>query len=219
MSRGVQSYERVSDTVPHSVDGVSVSDTGTTPVCRRFCVSVLPRMKQVFTRTFYRKLHRGLEHRYLHTQPTDLVLDTCHLICRSVFDHVMIYCISLFLIFFLKQLRFAGDLLMELGASVELATAAVPHLFLPLACAANMAKNVAAVTSTSTHTPIYKAYARGENIGDVTAKGESVANIADLLGTGLSIFISKRNSSIVASFILLSFGYIFSSYGEGVFPH
>ncbi|XP_039139448.1 uncharacterized protein LOC120276791 isoform X3 [Dioscorea cayenensis subsp. rotundata] len=198
MSRGVQSYERVSDTVPHSVDGVSVSDTGTTPVCRRFCVSVLPRMKQVFTRTFYRKLHRGLEHRYLHTQPTDLVLDTCHLICRSVFDHVMIYCISLFLIFFLKQLRFAGDLLMELGASVELATAAVPHLFLPLACAANMAK----------------AYARGENIGDVTAKGESVANIADLLGTGLSIFISKRNSSIVASFILLSFGYIFSSYGE-----
>lgn len=38
------------------------------------------------------------------------------------------------------QLRFAGDLLMELGAGVELATAAVPHLFLPLACAANVAK-------------------------------------------------------------------------------
>lgn len=29
---------------------------------------------------------------------------------------------------------------MELGAGVELATAAVPHLFLPLACAANVAK-------------------------------------------------------------------------------
>jgi hypothetical protein len=38
------------------------------------------------------------------------------------------------------QLRFAGDLLMELGAGVELATAAVPHLFLPLACAANVLK-------------------------------------------------------------------------------
>lgn len=38
------------------------------------------------------------------------------------------------------QLRFAGDLLMELGAGVELATAAVPHLFLPLACAANVVK-------------------------------------------------------------------------------
>ncbi|KAL1811759.1 hypothetical protein DCAR_0623882 [Daucus carota subsp. sativus] len=114
----------------------------------------------------------------------------------------------------LKQLRFAGDLLMELGAGVELATAAVPHLFLPLACAANVAKNVAAVTSTSTRTPIYKAFARGENIGDVTAKGECVGNIADLLGTGLSIMIAKGNPSLVTTFALLSCGYVFSSYQE-----
>ncbi|CAA7396567.1 unnamed protein product [Spirodela intermedia] len=114
----------------------------------------------------------------------------------------------------LKQLRFAGDLLMELGAGVELVTAAVPHLFLPLACAANVAKNVAAVTSTSTRTPIYKAFAKGENIGDVTAKGECVANVADLLGTGLSILISKRKPSLVVSFALLSCGYVFSSYQE-----
>ncbi|KAI5356429.1 PREDICTED: root UVB sensitive [Prunus dulcis] len=114
----------------------------------------------------------------------------------------------------LKQLRFAGDLLMELGAGVELATAAVPHLFLPLACAANVAKNVAAVTSTSTRTPIYKAFAKGENIGDVTAKGECVGNIADLLGTGLSIMISKRNPSLITTFGLLSCGYVLSSYQE-----
>lgn len=38
------------------------------------------------------------------------------------------------------QMRLAGDLLMELGAGVELATAAVPQLFLPLACAANVVK-------------------------------------------------------------------------------
>ncbi|CAA0824794.1 Protein root UVB sensitive 6 [Striga hermonthica] len=114
----------------------------------------------------------------------------------------------------LKQLRFAGDLLMELGAGVELATAAVPHLFLPLACAANVAKNVSAVTSTSTRTPIYKAFAKGENIGDVTAKGECVGNIADLLGTGLSIMISKRNPSLFTTFALLSCGYLMSSYKE-----
>ncbi|KAI8015845.1 Protein root UVB sensitive 6 [Camellia lanceoleosa] len=65
----------------------------------------------------------------------------------------------------LKQLLFASDLLMELSAGVELATTVVPHLFLPLACAANVAKNVGAVTSTSTRTPIYKAFAKGENIG------------------------------------------------------
>ncbi|KAI3448382.1 hypothetical protein Pfo_005047 [Paulownia fortunei] len=114
----------------------------------------------------------------------------------------------------LKQLRFTGDLLMELGAGVELATAVVPHLFLPLACAANVVKNVAAVTSTSTRTPIYKAFAKGENIGDVTAKGECVGNIADLLGTGLSIMIAKRNPSLVTTFAILSCGYLMSSYQE-----
>jgi hypothetical protein len=40
---------------------------------------------------------------------------------------------------------------------------------------------VAAVTSTSTRAPIYKAFARRENIGDVTAKGECISNIADLV--------------------------------------
>ncbi|KAG8054440.1 hypothetical protein GUJ93_ZPchr0001g29974 [Zizania palustris] len=114
----------------------------------------------------------------------------------------------------LKQLRFSSDLLLEIGAGIELATAAFPQFFLPMACVANVVKNVAAVTSTSTRTPIYKAYARGENIGDVTAKGESVGNIADLLGTGLSIFISKRNPSLVTSFALLSCGYLLSSYQE-----
>ncbi|XP_052206153.1 protein root UVB sensitive 6 [Diospyros lotus] len=114
----------------------------------------------------------------------------------------------------LKQLRITGDFLMELGAGVELATAAVPHLFLPLACAANVAKNVGAVTSTSTRTPIYKAFAKGENIGDVTAKGECVGNIADLLGTGLGIMIAKRNPCLVATFAFLSCGYVLSSYQE-----
>ena len=40
----------------------------------------------------------------------------------------------------LPQLRFSGDLLMELGAGIELATAAFPQLFLPMACIANVVK-------------------------------------------------------------------------------
>ncbi|CAH8321490.1 unnamed protein product [Eruca vesicaria subsp. sativa] len=80
-------------------------------------------------------------------------------------------------------------------------------------------KNVAAVTSKSTRTPIYKAFAKGENIGDVTAKGECVGNIADLMGTGFSILISKRNPSLVTTFGLLSCGYLLSSYQEVGFPH
>lgn len=114
----------------------------------------------------------------------------------------------------MKQLRFMGDLLMEFGAAIELATVAAPNFFLPLACAANVAKNVAAVTSTSTRAPIYKAFARVENIGDVTAKGECISNIADLLGTGLGIFISKKNPSLMATFVVLSCGYLCCSYQE-----
>uniref|UniRef100_R7WAL5 Protein root UVB sensitive 6 n=1 Tax=Aegilops tauschii TaxID=37682 RepID=R7WAL5_AEGTA len=102
----------------------------------------------------------------------------------------------------LKQLRFSGDLMMELGAGIELATAAFPQLFLPLACMANVVKNVAAVTSTSTRTPIYKAYAKGENIGDVTAKGESVGNIADLVrSVVLNTLNTARFTVAVDSFI------------------
>ncbi|AQK93723.1 Protein root UVB sensitive 6 [Zea mays] len=102
----------------------------------------------------------------------------------------------------LKQLRFSGDLLMELGAGIELATAAFPQFFLPMACIANVVKNVAAVTSTSTRTPIYKAYAKGENIGDVTAKGESVGNIADLVRSiVLNTLNTARFTVAVDSFI------------------
>ncbi|XP_078181827.1 protein root UVB sensitive 6-like [Carex rostrata] len=114
----------------------------------------------------------------------------------------------------LKQLRFSSDLLLELGAGIELATSAAPQLFLPMACLANVIKNVAVVTSTSTRTPIYKSYARAENIGDVTAKGECVGNLADLMGTGMSIMISKHNPSMAAAFSIFSFGYLFSSYKE-----
>ncbi|XP_051145703.1 protein root UVB sensitive 6-like isoform X2 [Andrographis paniculata] len=114
----------------------------------------------------------------------------------------------------LKQLRFTGDLLLELGAGLELATAAFPNLFLPLACVANVVKNVAIVASTSTRAPIYKAFAKGENIGDITAKGECVGTIADLLGTGLGIMVAKRNPPLVPTFALLSCGYMLGSYQE-----
>ena len=112
---------------------------------------------------------------------------------------------------------------------------------------------MAAVSSTSTRAPIYKSFARGENIGDVTAKGECISNIADLVnkdfeknilekfswlkscqdvqlggkvefglftsvlnqfGAGLGIFISKRNPSLVATFAVLSCGYLCCSYQE-----
>jgi len=38
------------------------------------------------------------------------------------------------------QLRFSSDLLLEIGAGIELTTAAFPQFFLPMACVANVVK-------------------------------------------------------------------------------
>mgnify|MGYP001810106386 CR=1 FL=1 len=50
-------------------------------------------------------------------------------------------------------------------------TAMVPGAFLPLACTANLAKNLAAVAIVSTRAPIYRTFAKRNNLADVTAKG------------------------------------------------
>ena len=38
------------------------------------------------------------------------------------------------------QLRYTSDLLLEIGAGIELTTAAFPQFFLPMACVANVVK-------------------------------------------------------------------------------
>eukprot|EP00887_Chlorella_sp_A99_P004989 scaffold4.g4989.t1 len=145
----------------------------------------------------------------------------------------------------LKQFRLGGDLLMEAGkllgqhsfdasrppsaerAAMELATALAPRLFLPLACTANLAKNLAAVAASATRAPIYRAFARQNNLGDITAKGasgcqpgrrlpacpccESVANLADVLGTAFGIALTRTALPVVPAFVLLSVGYLVSS--------
>ncbi|CAI5525622.1 unnamed protein product [Closterium sp. Naga37s-1] len=114
----------------------------------------------------------------------------------------------------LKQMRFLSNMLLDFGCCVELCTMAAPKFFLPLACVANVFKNIGAVTNTSTRAPIYKAFARRENIGDITAKGESISNLADLMGTGAGILIARSNPHLAATFALLSCGYLFASFNE-----
>eukprot|EP00878_Enallax_costatus_P016994 GHUV01017842.1.p1 GENE.GHUV01017842.1~~GHUV01017842.1.p1 ORF type:complete len:446 (+),score=164.94 GHUV01017842.1:1291-2628(+) len=114
----------------------------------------------------------------------------------------------------LKQFRLAGDLLMEAGAALELSTILAPHAFLPLACSANLAKNLAAVAASSTRAPIYRTFALQNNLADITAKGESVANLADILGTLAGILLSKWRLPMVPTFVCLSAGYLLASRKE-----
>ena len=114
----------------------------------------------------------------------------------------------------LKQFRLAGDFLMETGAALELGTALAPRAFLPLACTANLAKNLAAVAASATRAPIYRSFAKQNNMADITAKGESVANLADIAGTLFGIVLSKANLPIVPTFAGLSVGYLIASRRE-----
>ena len=114
----------------------------------------------------------------------------------------------------LKQFRLAGDLLMEAGASLELVTALAPRFFLPLACTANLAKNLAAVAASSTRAPIYRTFAKSNNMADITAKGESVANLSDVFGTAFGILLAKAKLPTIPLFIGLSVGYLIASRKE-----
>lgn len=114
----------------------------------------------------------------------------------------------------LKQFRLAGDLLMETGASLELVTALAPKFFLPLACTANLAKNLAAVAASSTRAPIYRTFAKMNNMADITAKGESVANLSDVFGTAFGILLAKAKLPTIPLFVGLSIGYLIASRKE-----
>lgn len=50
------------------------------------------------------------------------------------------------------------------GAALELSTIMAPQAFLPLACSANLAKNLAAVAASSTRAPIYRTFALQNNL-------------------------------------------------------
>lgn len=103
---------------------------------------------------------------------------------------------------------------METGAILELCTIAAPRQFLLFACTANLLKNIAAVAASSTRAPIYRSFALNNNMADVTAKGESVANFADICGVAFGIALSQRKWSIATTFTFLSLGYLIASRKE-----
>lgn len=62
------------------------------------------------------------------------------------------------------------------GAALELSTSLAPRAFLPLACIANLAKNLAGVAASSTRAPIYRTFALNNNLADITAKARPASS-------------------------------------------
>lgn len=117
-----------------------------------------------------------------------------------------------------KQYRLMAALVLNMSCALESLTPAVPSLFLPLACFANMAKGASTVAAASTRSAIYRSFMRAENLGEITAKQETVGVIGDLLGTAVGIVLSRataasRNLS-VSAFVTVSLAHLYSVYHE-----
>lgn len=117
-----------------------------------------------------------------------------------------------------KQYRLMAALVLNMSCALESVTPAVPHLFLPIACIANMAKGASTVAAASTRSAIYRSFMRRENLGDITAKQETVGVIGDLAGTVMGILLSRSTAHnpklSTTAFIAVSLAHLFSVYRE-----
>lgn len=117
-----------------------------------------------------------------------------------------------------KQYRLMAAFVLNLSCALESVTPAVPHLFLPLACIANMAKGASTVAAASTRSAIYRSFMRRENLGDITAKQETVGVTGDLMGTAMGILLSRFTASsrqlATSAFVTVSLAHLFSVYRE-----
>jgi Vitamin B6 photo-protection and homoeostasis len=117
-----------------------------------------------------------------------------------------------------KQYRLAAAAVLNLSCALESVTPLVPHFFLPLACLANMAKGASTVAAASTRSAIYRSFMRSENLGDITAKQETVGVAGDLMGTAVGILLSKvtegRQRAAMAAFAAVSVAHLFAVYKE-----
>jgi Vitamin B6 photo-protection and homoeostasis len=117
-----------------------------------------------------------------------------------------------------KQYRLAAAFVLNLSCALESITPAIPHLFLPLACIANMAKGASTVAAASTRSAIYRSFMRSENLGDITAKQETVGVAGDLMGTAVGILLSRLTEGnmrlAVGAFVTVSVAHLFAVYKE-----
>lgn len=97
-----------------------------------------------------------------------------------------------------KRWRMVAALSLDLGTLLEILSpyaAKSSGLVLPLACLANVLKNIGFLTASASRASLHQAMAIRGNLGDVTAKSGSQATAAGLCGTTLGISLSSILSS------------------------
>ncbi|EDQ93134.1 uncharacterized protein MONBRDRAFT_5446 [Monosiga brevicollis MX1] len=100
-----------------------------------------------------------------------------------------------------KRQRFWSLVALQGANLTELLIPLVPHLFLPLASAANIAKNISFLASSATRAQMHASFVRRANLGDITAKIGAQSIGASVVGTALGIFVSTHTGSDVTNII------------------
>ncbi|KAJ3108651.1 hypothetical protein HDU97_000507 [Phlyctochytrium planicorne] len=95
-----------------------------------------------------------------------------------------------------RRYRFLAALSIQAATLAELLTPLVPQLFLPMASLSNVGKNVGWLAASATKASMHKGFARGDNLGDITAKSGAQATLAGLVGTTGGIAISWAMSVV-----------------------
>lgn len=118
-----------------------------------------------------------------------------------------------------KRWRFRSALLYALGNGLEIVTQIFPASFLVLATAANSMKQVSMLTSSATRNAMYRSFGeRTQNIANITAKGEAQIVVADLIGMGCGIRLSKlvgsSRANVLGAYSLLTLLDVFGIYME-----
>jgi hypothetical protein len=108
-----------------------------------------------------------------------------------------------------KRWRFRSALLYAMGNGMEIVTQIFPASFLVLATIANSMKQVSMLTSSATRNAMYRSFSgQGQNIANITAKGEAQIVVADLAGMVTGIWLTKRigtsKGSVLAAYSILT---------------
>lgn len=89
-----------------------------------------------------------------------------------------------------KSYYLLGDITYELGVGVELCAPLCPPAFLLIGSLANALKSTSYMLRLPPRAAFLKAFARRENVGDLSAKSNAQEVVAGMLGMGLGIAVS-----------------------------
>ncbi|KAG5181416.1 vitamin B6 photo-protection and homoeostasis-domain-containing protein, partial [Tribonema minus] len=115
-----------------------------------------------------------------------------------------------------KLWRMVSALALDASTALELLSPFFPGYFVALASVANVGKNVSFLAASASRAAIHNAFAKRENLADITGKAGSQVIISSMAGMGLGIALAAVVGSewtyVAPTAAILCFGHLTSTY-------